>query len=327
MLEGDIRAAPRRPADLFDLRRRIDLETANAYRAFRRSLTADFTKVRRDITTGYAALLVLLIVVAAVKGAVPGLVAAAFGAVGIGYCIAYLQLFIHEAAHYNLAADRPANDRMANVLICWQVGTSIAAYRATHAAHHRHLGQTGDTEISYTRPLTFGFVLAMVTGVHALHVFLGRGKHDAPAAASQGTRMPLVRGAVIHVALIAFFLAIGAWPAALAWVAGMGIAFPFFATMRQLLEHRPSAVDRDFAEGEGRGAVTRLFDNGLFARTFGGAGFNRHLLHHLEPQISYTRLGELETFLMNTSACTALEARRSTYFTAFRELWAHDRQD
>src|SRR3569833_328071 len=188
MLEGDIRAAPRKPADLFDLRRRLDLETSNAYRALRRSLTADFAKVRRDIAAGYVALVVLLLCVAAVEGLVPGLIAAAVGAVGIGYCIAYLQLFIHEAAHYNLAANRTANDRLANGLICWQVGTEFAAYRATHAAHHRHLGGNADTEISYTRPLTVGFVLAMVTGIHALRVFLGRGKQDAPAAGKKGAR-------------------------------------------------------------------------------------------------------------------------------------------
>ena len=53
-----------------------------------------------------------------------------------------------------------------------------------------------------------------------------------------------------------------------------------FATLRQLLEHRP-------APGQIAGAaVTRMFGTDLFSRTFGGAGFNRHLLHHIEPQVS-----------------------------------------
>jgi fatty acid desaturase len=326
MKEGDIRAAPRQPFDLFDFRRRIDLETANGYRDFRRSLTPDFARIRRDIALGYAALAALLLCVSQVPGAIAGLAAATLGAVAVGYGIAYLQLFIHEAAHYNLAADRKTNDRMANALICWQVGTDIATYRRTHAKHHQHLGQKGDTEISYTRPLTLRFVVEMVTAIHALRVFLDRRGRVAPSARTKASSAPLVTGAAVHLILIALLLWFGAWPAALAWIGGVGVIFPIFATVRQLLEHRPSARVADFAEGEGEGAVTRLFDDGLFARTFGGAGFNRHLLHHLEPQISYTRLAEFEAFLMNTSAREALEARRSTYFGAFRELWADDRR-
>ena len=34
--------------------------------------------------------------------------------------------------------------------------------------------------------------------------------------------------------------------------------------------------------------------DGPLASTLGGAGFNRHLLHHWEPKISYTRFRELE---------------------------------
>ena len=326
MFEGDILASPREPLDLAGLRRRIDLETANGYRSLRRSLTPDYARVRRDIAFGYMTLTAILLCVSIPQGLASGLVAAALGAIAVGYGIAYLQLFIHEAAHFNLAPDRAVNDRMANRLICWQVGTDIAAYRRTHADHHRYLGRAGDTEVSYTRPLTARFLLEMLTGVHALRVFLGRGRGDAAPARAAASRAPLARGAAAHLAIMATLLALGAWPAALAWAGGVGVAFPFFATIRQLLEHRPTAVVADLTEGANEGAVTRLFDDGLFARTLGGAGFNRHLLHHLEPQVSYTRLAELEGFLLNTSARAALDARRSTYFAAFKELWAHDRR-
>jgi fatty acid desaturase len=326
MKEGDIRAAPREPFDLFDFRRRIDVETANGYRDLRRSLTPDFVRVRRDIAFGYAALAAVLLCVSLATGLMARLGAAALGAIAVGYGVAYLQLFIHEAAHFNLAANRAANDRLANALICWQVGTDVAAYRRTHAEHHRHLGKKGDTEVSYAKPLTLRFLVDMVTGIHALRVFLDRRGRRGLVARTTTSSAPLVRGAAVHLILIAVLLGLGAWPAALAWVGGVGVAFPVFATVRQILEHRPSARVADIAGGEGEGAVTRLFDDGFFARTFGGAGFNRHLLHHLEPQISYTRLAELEDFLMNTSARDALEARRATYFGAFRELWTDDRR-
>jgi fatty acid desaturase len=323
MFQGTIIAADRDPADLDGLRQRIDLETGGEYRAFRRALRPDYGRVRRDVALGYGALAAVMAAVVAAQGPVAGPAAALLGGGAIGYLIAYLQLFIHEAAHYNLAADRRRNDRFADALICWQVGTCIAAYRKTHAEHHRSLGGAADTETSYAHPLTLGFLAQMVTGIHAARVFLGRAPTEPGLTAGRPSRWPLLRGAAVHILLLALLVAAGAWWAALAWTIGMGVFFPLFATLRQLLEHRPS---RGLAtEGDGAGAVTRLFDDGLLARSFGGAGFNRHLLHHLEPQVSYTRLAELETYLMGTSARAALDSRRSTYGGAFRALWADDR--
>jgi fatty acid desaturase len=327
MFQGPILAAEREPADLYGLRHRIDLETGGGYRAFRRALRPDYRRVKRDLALGYGALALVLAgaAAAAAQGPVMGPLAALLAGVLVGYLVAYLQLFIHEAAHYNLAAERRHNDRLADSLICWQVGTCIAAYRKTHAEHHRSLGRAADTETSYARPLTLGFVAQMVTGIHALRVFLGRSPADPASRAGRPSRLPLLRGAAAHLLILGLLGVAGAWWAALAWLIGMGVFFPLFATLRQLLEHRPDRGLADAAEGDGAGAVTRLFDDGLFARSFGGAGFNRHLLHHLEPQISYTRLAELETYLMGTSARAALDARRATYWSAFRALWADDR--
>lgn len=67
------------------------------------------------------------------------------------------------------------------------------------------------------------------------------------------------------------------------------------------------------------GAVNRLFGDGPLASTLGGAGFNRHLLHHWEPQISYTRLRELEVYLLRTDAAEGVRMRQSTYLETF---WA-----
>ena len=302
------------PENLPDLRARVRAESGAAYSQFCRSLAPDHAKVRRDIFLGYAALALILAVTGAVPGLVPGLLAAAFGAIGIGYAIAYLQLFIHEAAHYNLAPTRPANDRMADRLICWQVGTCIAAYRRTHAQHHRHLGEAGDTEVSYTHALSARFLLEMATGIHALRVFAGRSGGEARERRQAGALKPLLAGAVAHLSIVAGLILVGAWPAALAWIGGMGIFYPLFATLRQLLEHRPAPGQSEEA------AVTRLFGDDLFSRSFGGAGFNRHLLHHIEPQISYTRYDALEAYLMRTSVGEALDARRTSYGRAFADL-------
>ncbi len=314
MFQQPILAPVADPENLPDLRARVRAECGTAYSRFCRSLEPDYAKVRRDILGGYAALAAILIIVGIVPGLVAGLAAAALGAIGIGYAIAYLQLFIHEAAHYNLAPTKAANDRLADRLICWQIGTSIAAYRRTHAEHHRHLGGPGDTEISYTNRLTPRFLLEMVTGFHALRVFSGRAGGAETARAPGGARKPLIVGAAAHLSILAGLLVLGAWPAAIAWIGGIGIFFPLFATLRQLLEHRP-------APGQTEGAaVTRMFGRDLFSRTFGGAGFNRHLLHHIEPQVSYTRYDALEAWLMGSSIAPALDARRASYGRTFADL-------
>jgi fatty acid desaturase len=316
MLQTKIQAEPFDPEDLHGLRARINAETGGAYATFRSSLRPSYGSVWRDIAGGYAA----LAAIAALVG-VCGLAAVVPGAALIGFTIAYLQLFIHEAAHFGLAADRDTNDRLADRLICWQVGTDIASYRATHWEHHRSLGGPDDTEVSYRNRLSGGFVAAMLTGIHALRVFTARKQAPAKEKESGRSIRPLAVGASAHLLILISLVAVGWWPAALAWIGGMAIFFPFFATMRQLLEHRPAIGE------SGNAAVTRLFGDGSFARIFGAAGFNRHMLHHLEPQVSCTRLSDLETFLMTTSASAELDARRTTYWGAFTALVRSDRHD
>lgn len=316
MFQTSLEAAPFDPEDLHGIRARINAETEGGYARFRRGLTADYRRVHRDIGLGYAALAVTLIATGASgPWAIPA------GALLVGFFVAYLQLFIHEAAHHGLAADRVANDRIADWLICWQVGTNIASYRETHWQHHRALGGPDDTEVSYRNRLSAGFVLAMLSGVHALRVFLSRSSAGPKTVKPPGQRAAMLYGVAAHLTLLTTLVAVGWWPAAIAWTGGMAVCFPFFATMRQLLEHRPAAGDG------GSHAVTRLFGDDIFSRLFGGAGFNRHMLHHLEPQTPYTRLADLEEFLMTTSARAELDARRSSYWRAFGELVRSDRRD
>ena len=75
-----------------------------------------------------------------------------------------------------------------------------------------------------------------------------------------------------------------------------GVTDPFME-LRQTLEHRNNhkkyqksqLCPKDYG-------VNQIFGNNFFSRYFGGAGFNRHLLHHLDPSISSTRFDEFEEF-------------------------------
>lgn len=303
------------------LKTRVEAETGGEYGRYRKTLTPRFAVVWRDIALGYVALVAIVVAVGSITGVVAGLAAACAGAIGIGVTIAYLQLFIHEAAHANLANRRKTSDRLADLAIAWQVGTSIAAYRAVHFEHHRHLGFARDGERSYVHALTPRLIVEMLTGIHAVRIFLTRSQSPQPKAAQ--SRAPLLRGVVIHAAILGSMLILGAWPAVLAWGGGMAIVYPFMATLRPLLEHRPVRADA-LRVGESE-AVTRLFVDGPLARIIGGAGFSRHLLHHWEPQVSYTRLADLETYLAGTSIAPILDARRTTYTRAFRDILENDR--
>jgi len=125
-----------------------------------------------------------------------------------------------------------------------------------------------------------------------------------------------------HLAILAALFLTGGWAAALAWVAGVGVVFPFLGALRQLLEHRSLEARGpvDYTQVD-HGAYTRLFGTGMLARTFGAAGFNRHLLHHWEPSVSYTCFDALEDLFERVGMGPALDARRTTYGAAFRALY------
>jgi fatty acid desaturase len=129
-------------------------------------------------------------------------------------------------------------------------------------------------------------------------------------------------GLAAHLVILAATYIFGSIWLSLAWIAGIGAIFPFFGALRQLLEHRDERADAkaNYFETD-HGAYTRIFGSDVFSSIFGGAGFNRHLLHHWEPSISYTNLPELEAYLRDTDVAPLIEMRRSSYFKAFASLF------
>ena len=119
--------------------------------------------------------------------------------------------------------------------------------------------------------------------------------------ASGGSRQPCARGRIARPSLS---IVAGHWQLAICWCVAMAIVYPFCAAVRQVLEHRDEKANPsiDYATQD-HGAINRLFKHDLMGYIFGAAGFDRHLLHHWEPTLSYTCLPELEQFLRNTPAC------------------------
>jgi fatty acid desaturase len=107
---------------------------------------------------------------------IPALGGAFIGASLIGFWLAYLILFQHEGAHYNLARSKTVSDWICDCLISWIIGTSVSQYRLIHFRHHRALGTTFDSEHTYFFPLNFWFIIKSITGIRALEVLVHRQK-------------------------------------------------------------------------------------------------------------------------------------------------------
>lgn len=245
-----------------------------------------------------------------------------------GFIVTFLINFFHEAAHYNIARDKSNNDFLANVFLGVLQAQGIKHYRIVHWQHHVNLGGPEDTEHSYFEPLSLRFFIESLTGIRALRIFIFRNKNVAATASAKNTpdvkregRLMLLAGVIFHLAVLSFFILIGQYWLILTWLLGFGTFFPFFSSLRQLLEHRSELADKklDYSKVP-HGKLTRIFNSNFFAATFGSAGFNRHLLHHLEPQLSYTNLKQVEYFLRDTAIGPQLKKQKTSYLKVFIAL-------
>jgi fatty acid desaturase len=237
-----------------------------------------------------------------------------------GFWLHALWLFGHEAVHDNLAPRRSLNDALANTFVWPLFAQTTERFRASHWLHHRNHGTAGDTEITYHQCLSQGFLISAVTGVFLLKGVLGLASKGRKQRQGAGLG-PLGRAIALHALLVALFVLLGHPLLAAAWVGSVAAFFPAFAAVRQVLEHRAAEAgcEVDFNVEE-HGPVNRLFSAGPASRYFGAAGFNRHLLHHWAPDISYTRFDDLESFLLQTPLASILEESRTTYPAAFRRM-------
>lgn len=299
------------------------------FRDLRVTLTPRYRLAWLQIGLGHVALAAVVLLAAQAQTLAQHALAAVLGALAVGYAMGYVQLFFHEAAHFLLARDRGTNDLLANLFIGMWIGQDIRKYRPIHFGHHRDIGHAEDTERTYFEALTATFIVKSLFGIRLVEVLLLRRRALQAATAKSGeggakpvpgSRWPLLMGLTVHASILAALALTQSWGAALAWLAGMGTVYPFIASIRQLLEHR--ALPPGGAAPLPYAAAHRMFGDGLFASTFGGAGFNRHLLHHMEPQISYTRLPEVEQFLIATDRASWLSEHRTSYGRSFVELLA-----
>ncbi len=296
-----------------------------SYKEWRSGLRPRYTMVWRDILFGYAAIFSLIALSAWLQTQYPGWVILNIivTALATGYFIAYLSLFIHEAGHFNIHPDKKINDRLAAIFLCAVLGLDVKTYRKIHWMHHVHLGTPEDTEISYHNAITPGFIFETITGLHLVKVIRKKtGNNLLTGTMKKDSRIMLFIGLLLNALIIAAAIYAGYWHIAIIWVGAMFIFFPFFATLRQILEHRSelASAKTDFAKTP-HGKLSRLFVSGPFSSSFGAAGFNKHMIHHWDPQVSYTRLKDIEQFLLQCDAVkNIVRSSRTSYLASFKKL-------
>ena len=179
-----------------------------------------------------------------------------------------------------------------------------------------------DTEVSYFHALTKMFLLETLTGIHILRTIMKKENNLVLTREQvQQSRLMLFAGFALHIIILTAAFLTGNWPFAISWMIGFGIFFPFFATIRQILEHRDELARHGTNfYNQPHGKVSRLFVHTVISSSFGSAGFTRHMIHHWDPAISYTRLKEIETFLMDCErTAPVIQSSRTTYVRVFKK--------
>ena len=237
--------------------------------------------------------------------------------------------FFHEAAHYNLTKNKKLNDLISNLILTPFTGLWVQQYRDHHWEHHKNFGQNGDTETSYVLPLNVRGLIEALTGIYliktAMRYFNVASAKNEKREINLSSALQFIAGLIFMFSvqfLIAVFLFLFINPyAGFVWMFSVFITDPLLAKIRQTLEHRNEhdKVSASLLENKNLG-VNQMFGDDFFSRYFGGAGFNRHLLHHLDPSISYTRFDEFEQFLLEHSSNDYIEKRRVSYFSKFLQI-------
>ncbi|CAN5876539.1 hypothetical protein BH11BAC4_BH11BAC4_24290 [soil metagenome] len=301
-----------------------------SYTDFKKTLKPVYSKVWIDIFLGWAGIFIVLITAGFLLQSgdiLFSIIVSLTAATLIGYFIAYLINFFHEAAHYNITAGKRTNDRLANLLLGILVGQGIKNYRLVHWQHHVALGTTADTERSYFESLDLRFFIYALTGISALQLLLKRSEFvkanskEPAAVLSKEKYIQLFISLAFHAGLLTLLFLFGQYWLMAVWILATGSFYPFFNRLRQLIEHRSDKADKKINYANmPHGKLSRIFGNSILDRSFGSAGFNKHLLHHLEPTISYTRMNELEAFLTETLLGEHIKKQRSSYFGIFKKL-------
>lgn len=250
-------------------------------------------------------------------------------AIFIAFWLQAYTLHFHEAAHFNLHSNKKINDALALILFTPFVGMFVGQYRISHWRHHRYLGTFQDTEISYRQHLSLLAIFEGITGIYLVKMLRkyknnfsnieNRNKNNSGENNKFIISLSIFMMCQMMIVCCLYFYALE--NLIISWVLAIFIFAPLIARLRQTMEHRSFSADKnvDYELVE-HGQANRIFGKDFFSKYLGAAGFNSHLLHHLDPSISYTRFDEMEEFLGNTDVKNYLNVHRIGYYQCIQKL-------
>ena len=226
-----------------------------------------------------------------------------------------MAVLMHEAAHGLIAKMRRRNDAIANWLVVYPIGMTVARYRADHLPHHTGLGTSADRDFTTlcVPPVEAGLrasVLGVLTGSRHFKLLLKyaggssgddvEAGEEAPPASQERTGGGVVGRALWQVALLG--VCVGAsqpWTYFIVWLLPLLTVGVAINELRTIVEHTPILPEMSAGESRPLTPVTRTVRPGWFGRYWIGAlYFHLHHEHHLFPAVPYSRLPELHRELV-----------------------------
>jgi fatty acid desaturase len=294
------------------------------YNDFKKELNIDYPSLAINITVPVINIFIIFLIqfYISTNNLISSLIVIPFSFLISFWKISFL-LHFHEGAHYNLHNNKQINDFICNIFLTPFTGMWVKDYRVNHWKHHRYLGLQNDTEISYHKPICKTSLFESLTGLYLLRTiyryFLNFKKNDS--SKSGNLLGSLIVAAISQLLIILFIFEYVTIYAALSWLLSVVIFDPFLQNLRQILEHRSYSAKEsvDYSKIV-HGPVNRIFGNDFISQYFGAAGFNKHLLHHLDPTISYTSFGKFYRYLNTTSLSQYINENKTTYYKTFKCL-------
>jgi fatty acid desaturase len=309
----------------------ITSKSGVTYGEFRKTLNVNFFRIQVGIVCSFLSLFVILFLC----NKTDNFFLLIFMSVSLALTQHRILNVVHEGAHYLLSRSRKFNDTFCNFLAGWFILCDVDQYRITHIEHHRNLGSEFDPENAHMEKLDLTWLVSLISGFNTVRRISVR-KQIRSNLGSRATGKPrhLVvpfLGLLLHSLILLFVYNILSFQTLVVWLFSTFFLTPALGILRNLLEHKyVESVDsaiwyqilgREKPADAVLKVTTRTFTKSLLSRLYGSMGFTRHLLHHWDPSISFSNLGKVHKFLLETPLEANLRKVDSTFSSTFVHLW------
>ena len=301
------------------------------YGEFRKTLHVNFFKVQLGIVCSFLSLFVFLVI----GNQTSNLLVLFLLTICLSLTQHRILNVVHEGAHYLLSKSRKFNDIFCNFFAGWFVLCDVDQYRLTHIEHHRNLGSEFDPENAHMEKLDLTWLISLISGFNTVRriSIRNRARNNLGTRGTAKTRhlfIPVL-GILLHILILLLIYNLFGIQVLIVWFFSTFFLTPALGILRNLLEHKyVEGVDSEIwyqIIGRSRpdnlipNVTTRTFTKSMISRVYGSMGFTRHLLHHWDPSISFSKLDEVHRFFLQTPLEVNLRKVDSTFTSTFIHLW------